>query len=188
MQLHTLDCIGSVPQNDHTERFEDLAMPLFRSLYNFAHWMSRDRAQAEDLVQDTYLRALKGFSSYQAGTNFRAWIFRILRNRFLTMHAQVSRAQHVSIEEEGYEGHVPTTVHTPESILMDQITHEQIRAALDRLPPDYREVILLCDVEEMRYQEIAQALEIPVGTVMSRISRGRRMLFDRLHHLRHVNA
>lgn len=162
--------------NDQRESFEELAMPLFRSLYNFAHWMTHDRAQAEDLVQDTYVRALRGFKSFQPGTNFRAWIFRILRNRFLSLHAQSQAAPQVSFEEEGNEHLVPTTLQTPESIAMDQVTHQQIRAALDRLPADFREVILLCDVEEMKYQEIAQLLEIPVGTVMSRISRARKMM------------
>jgi RNA polymerase sigma-70 factor (ECF subfamily) len=162
--------------NDQRASFEELAMPLFRSLFNFAHWMTRDRHQAEDLVQDTYVRALKGFNSYTPGTNFRAWLFRILRNRFLTMQTQARPAQYVSYDDEVHEEYLPVTVHTPETILMDQVTHQHIRAALDRLPPDFREVILLCDVEEMKYQEIAHLLEIPVGTVMSRIARGRKLL------------
>lgn len=161
---------------NQAESFEALAMPLFRSLYNFAHWMTRDRQQAEDLVQDTYVRALKGFKSYQSGTNFRAWIFRILRNRFLSLKTQSRTAEHLSFDEEENEQLMPATMQTPESLLMDQITHQQIRTALDRLPAGFREVILLCDVEEMKYQEIAQLLDVPVGTVMSRISRARKLM------------
>src|SRR4051812_40538113 len=149
-------------------------MPLFQSLFNFASWLTHDKHQAEDLVQETYLRAWKGFATFRPGTNFRAWIFRILRNLFLT--SRTGLRVHVSIEEEGEEELVPPTQETPESIFMSASTHEDIRTALAQLPVFYREVILLCDVEEMKYQEIAELLNVPVGTVMSRISRGRRLM------------
>lgn len=161
---------------EHAEVFEELAVPLFRQLYNLAHWLARDQQEAEDLVQETYARALKGFSSYQAGTNFRAWIFRILRNTFLTSRTGLKAAPHVSIDEESEETLLPPRQETPETILMTASTHQHIQAALERLPIPYREVILLCDVEEMKYQEIAELIGVPVGTVMSRISRARRLL------------
>jgi RNA polymerase sigma-70 factor (ECF subfamily) len=157
-----------------TAEFEELAMPLFQSLFNFASWLTHDKHQAEDLVQETYLRAWKGFATFRPGTNFRAWIFRILRNLFLT--SRTGLLVHVSIEEEGEEQLLPPTQETPESIFMSASTHEDIRTALAQLPVFYREVILLCDVEEMKYQEIAELLNVPVGTVMSRISRGRRLM------------
>lgn len=159
-----------------TELFEELAMPLFRPLFNFARWLARDQQEAEDLVQETYVRALKGFASFQPGTNFRAWIFRILRNTFLTSRTGTKSAPHISVDEEEGEALLPAEKETPESILLSSGARECIQAALERLPVAYREVILLCDVEEMKYQEIAELVGIPVGTVMSRISRGRKLL------------
>jgi len=156
--------------------FEVLAMPLLGRLYNFARWLSRDDAEAEDLVQETYARALKGFGSFQPGTNFAAWMFRILRNAFLTARSGASKRQHISIQEEGEEAVLPSTQETPESLLISARTQQQIQAALERLPEVYREVVLLCDVEEMSYREIAELLQVPIGTVMSRIARARRAL------------
>jgi RNA polymerase sigma-70 factor (ECF subfamily) len=161
---------------EHAELFEELAVPLFRPLFNFAHWLARDQHEAEDLVQETYARALKGFSSYQAGTNFRAWIFRILRNTFLASRTGLKAAPHISIDEETEETLLPSTEETPETILMTASTRQHIQAALERLPVVYREVVLLCDVEEMKYPEIAELMGIPIGTVMSRIARARKIL------------
>src|SRR5262249_36185170 len=151
--------------------FADLALPLLRPLYNFAHWLSRDPHEAEDLVQEAYARALKGFSGFRPGTNFRAWMFRILRNVFLTSRG--GKMTQVAIEDEDQPFADPRT---PENVLMNTRTQQQIQHALERLPAEFREVILLCDVEEMKYREIAELLDIPVGTVMSRLSRARRLL------------
>jgi len=163
-----------VPTGDREVSFEELATPLFRPLYNFARWLTRDTHEAEDLVQETYAKALKGFSGFQPGTNFRAWMFRILRNTFLSSRS--SSLIHVSVDEEGGDEILPPDPHTPESILMNSGLHERIQAAIERLPLAYREVLLLCDVEEMRYQEIATLVGVPVGTVMSRISRARKLM------------
>jgi RNA polymerase sigma-70 factor (ECF subfamily) len=153
-----------------------MALPLLRPLYNFAHWLTRDHHEAEDLVQDAYMRALKGFSSFQPGTNFKAWMFRIVRNAFLTSRTK-SQIMQVPIEDEdGEEIDMPAVMETPESVLLGTRTRQQIQVALERLPVNFKEVILLCDVEEMKYQEIADLLEIPLGTVMSRIARGRKLL------------
>ena len=146
-------------------------MPLFSQLYNFACWLAEDRAAAEDLVQETYLKACKGFASYQQGTNFRAWIYRILRNTFLTSQAGLSAM--ASLDDEDERPLEPETTDTPESILLASREQEKIQAALEALPVHYREIILLSDLEEMSYQEISQALGIPMGTVMSRLSRAR---------------
>ena len=156
--------------------FAELVMPLLRRLYNFARWLSRDNDEAEDLVQETCARALRGFGSFRPGTDFNAWMFRILRNTFLTSRTGGKAAQHISIDEEGEEGLLPPTADTPESILITASTQQQIQAALERLPVIYREVILLCDVEEMRYRDIAELLDLPIGTVMSRVARARRSL------------
>ena len=154
--------------------FEELAMPLFSQLYNFACWLAGDRAAAEDLVQETYLKACKGFSTFQQGTNFRAWIYRILRNTFLTTRAGLTAM--ASLDNDDEAPLEPETAETPESILLARDAQEKIRAALEELPVHHREIILLCDIEEMSYQEISQALSIPIGTVMSRLSRARRAM------------
>ncbi len=150
-------------------------MPLFDSLYNFAGWLSGSREEAEDLVQETYLKALKGFSSFEPGTNFRAWIFRILRNAFLTSRTGLEATRTVPLEVEG-TAEEPAMTETPESILLGNVSSDALQAALGQLPVMFREVVLLCDVEEMSYQEIAETVAIPVGTVMSRLYRGRRAL------------
>lgn len=162
-------------RHDEREVFAGLALPLLRPLYNFARWMARDPQDAEDLVQETCARALKAFASFQPGTDFRAWMFRILRNAFLSTR-KGAQVYHVSVEEEGEDELLPPAPETPESLLLASDTRQRIQAALDRLPSAYREVILLCDVEEMRYREIAELLEVPVGTVMSRVARARKLL------------
>src|ERR1700719_2363569 len=125
--------------------FEELAMPLFDQLYNFAHWLTQNREEAEDLVQETFVKALRGFSSFQQGTNFRAWIYRIVRNTFLTTQAGLKAMSSFDSEEEGVPE--PETRETPESILLAMHEQEIIRGALEALPMHYREIILLCDLE-----------------------------------------
>jgi RNA polymerase sigma-70 factor, ECF subfamily len=161
------------PQGDFGS-FEDLAMPLFARLYNFACWLAQDASAAEDLVQETYMKALRGFSSFQQGTNFRAWMYRIVRNSFLTSKSGLRAAAAMQLDEQGVEE--PATEITPETILLARMETESIRKALEDLPVSFREIILLCDLEEMSYQEIGQALGIPIGTVMSRLSRARKAM------------
>jgi RNA polymerase sigma-70 factor (ECF subfamily) len=155
-------------------------MPLFASLYNFAFWLAQDQAAAEDLVQETYMKALKGFSSFEQGTNFRAWIYRILRNTFMTSQAGLKASALVPLDgddDRPVEAGTETGTHvTPESLLLARIEQQQIQQALEQLPVAFREIILLCDVEEMSYHEIGLALGIPIGTVMSRVSRARRAM------------
>jgi RNA polymerase sigma-70 factor (ECF subfamily) len=161
-----------------SESFEDLALPLFDRLYNFAHWLTQNREEAEDLVQETYAKALKGFSSYQQGTNFRAWMYRILRNSFLNSRAGLKAMPIGEEGNEASESSLPVTPHTPETILLGRLDQELVHKALDELPVIYREVLLLCEFEEMSYQEISAALGVPIGTVMSRLSRARSALRD----------
>jgi RNA polymerase sigma-70 factor (ECF subfamily) len=155
-------------------------MPLFASLYNFAFWLAQDQAAAEDLVQETYMKALKGFSSFEQGTNFRAWMYRILRNTFMTTQAGLKASAFVSLD--GDDGRPPEsetameTAETPESLLLARVEQQQIQQALEQLPVAYREIILLCDMEEMSYHEIGLALGIPIGTVMSRVFRAHRAM------------
>lgn len=158
------------------ESFEQLAMPHFERLYNFACWLTHDRQEAEDLVQETYAKALQGFSSFQAGTNFRAWIYKILRNAFLTSRTGLKATATVPLDLEGEDEVLPTVKETPESILLHRSDGQIVQQALGQLPVAYREVLLLCEVEEMSYQEISATLAIPMGTVMSRLSRARQAL------------
>ena len=160
--------------------FEELAMPLFGPLYNFAHWLTQDRDEAEDLVQETFAKALRGFSSFQVGTNFRAWMFRILRNTFLTSRTGLKATATVPLETEEGAPELAIENETPETILMDRLSDEILQNAVDELPVHFREVLLLCEVEEMSYQEIAETLTIPIGTVMSRLSRARKLLRESL--------
>ncbi|MBZ5683851.1 MAG: sigma-70 family RNA polymerase sigma factor [Acidobacteriia bacterium] len=152
--------------------FEELALPLFEQLYNFAHWLAQDAAEAEDLVQETYVKALRGFSGFQLGTNFRAWMFRILRNTFLTSRTGLKSTV---VSDEEIET-IPSAAPNPETVLIERANREMVRQGLTELPVPFREILLLCEVEEMSYEEIAQVLTIPVGTVMSRLFRARRAL------------
>ncbi len=165
---------GRAPQSGG---FEELAMPLFDQLYNFAHWLTQDREEAEDLVQETYAKALKGFSSFQLGTNFRAWMYRILRNTFLTSRTGLKATSTVSLDSDDEDGpELAVESETPETILMERSNVQLMQSAIDELPVHFREILLLCDVEEMSYQEIAETLSVPMGTVMSRLSRARKTL------------
>jgi RNA polymerase sigma-70 factor (ECF subfamily) len=157
-----------------TESFEALAMPMLTSLYNFAHWLTHSQEEAEDLVQETYLKALKGFASFQQGTNFRSWIYRILRNTFLTSRSGLSVKMTVPLDHE--EDAIGRTADTPEAMLLARADQQMVQSALERLPVPFREVIVLCDIEEMSYQEIAEIAGIPIGTVMSRLSRARKSM------------
>ncbi|WP_109487219.1 sigma-70 family RNA polymerase sigma factor [Occallatibacter savannae] len=156
--------------------FEQLAMPLFDQLYNHACWLTGDRADAEDLVQETYAKALKGFGSFAEGTNLRAWMFRILRNAFLNSRSGLKqKTSYLEDEETGLDEAVAHEV-TPEALLLATESQEAVFRALEKLPVAHREIILLCDVDEMSYREIAQVLDVPAGTVMSRLARARRNL------------
>ena len=159
--------------------FEDLAMPLLDSAYNFAYWLVQNQADAEDLVQETYLKAFRSFASFQPGTNFRAWIFQILKNTFLSVRARTQRRKVVTLSWDEI-AELPASSASVDSILFEQSRLDAIRAAIDQLPVMFREVVLLCDVEEASYREIAEILSIPIGTVMSRLARARKAVRESL--------
>jgi RNA polymerase sigma factor (sigma-70 family) len=160
--------------------FEELALPLFDSLYNFARWLVHNQYDAEDLVQETYLKALRSFTSFQPGTNFRAWIFQILRNTFLSTGSRLERRMTVEIDSEEDFFVLPATSPTPESLLIERSSIDTVRCAIEQLPVIFREVLLLCDVEDASYREIADILSIPIGTVMSRLARARKLVHESL--------
>jgi RNA polymerase sigma-70 factor, ECF subfamily len=128
--------------------FEHLAMPHFERLYNFACWLTHDRQEAEDVVRETYVKALKGFSSFEPGTNFRAWIYKILRNAFLNSRTGLRAMATVQFDLEDEEEVLPAVRDTPESILLQRSDGQLVQQALEQLPVAYREVLLLCEVED----------------------------------------
>jgi RNA polymerase sigma factor (sigma-70 family) len=154
--------------------FDELAMPLFDSLYNFARWLVHGSNDAEDLVQETYLKGLRSFASFRPGTNFRAWMFQILRNTFLSSCTKLETRMTVPMDSEEDSPALPATSGTPESLLIERSSTEAVQCAIEQLPVIFREVILLCDVEDASYWEIAEILSIPIGTVMSRLARARK--------------
>lgn len=159
--------------------FERLAVPLLDGLFNFACWLSGDPDEARDLVQETFVKSLKGFPSFREGTNFRAWMFRILRNTFLTSRTGLERRNTQQEDEDGFEESY-VTGETPEIALIRRADAELVQAAITQLSPAFQEVVLLADLEEMKYQEVADALDIPIGTVMSRLARARRQIRDHI--------
>jgi RNA polymerase sigma factor (sigma-70 family) len=171
---------SSSRDNPQLAGFEELAMPLFDSLYNFACWLVHNESNAEDLVQETYLKALRGFASFQPGTNFRAWMFRILRNTFLSSRTTLDRRLTVGIDSEDDVPVLPAISTTPESLLFEHSQQNAVRNAIERLPVSFREVLLLCDVEDASYREVSKILSIPIGTVMSRLARARKAIRESL--------
>jgi len=162
---------------DAARDFETLALPLAPSLYNVAFWLTRQQTDAEDLVQETFFKALRGFSSFQPETNFKAWIFRILRNTYLTSRTGLAATRTVPLaDHEDAPLDAAIDWDTPEGRMIGLSNQAQVRSAMETLPPHLVEILLLCDVEEMKYKEIALVLDIPIGTVMSRVARARTAL------------
>jgi RNA polymerase sigma-70 factor (ECF subfamily) len=177
---------GKAADLKHASSFETDALASVDSLYRTALRLTRQPADAEDLVQETYLKAFRSADRFEPGTNLRAWLFTILhnaaRNRARDRARNTVTADSEAVERA--EGSLVTSGETPESLLLRETLAPELQAAIDGLPDAFRQALWLRDVEEFSYAEIAAMLAIPVGTVMSRISRGRRLLFDRLHHLR----
>jgi RNA polymerase sigma-70 factor (ECF subfamily) len=177
---------------DRTDRhdpaeFEREAMPYLDSLYNTAYRLARNAQDAEDLVQETYLRAYRSFDRFTPGTNLKAWLFRILKNAFINEYRKrraAPREEDFAGIEESFESRVDTDratpIPNPEEEALARSLDEGVQGALDALPPDYRIAIVLADLEGFSYKEIAEILEIPIGTVMSRLYRGRKLLEQQL--------
>ncbi|MGE3955803.1 MAG: sigma-70 family RNA polymerase sigma factor [Vicinamibacterales bacterium] len=180
--------------SDARASFEADALEYVDSLYRTALRLTRVPADADDLVQDTYLKAFRAADSFEPGTNLRAWLFTILHNTARNRARDRSRdAVTVDSDVVDQAADAPRPglsagAEDPETLLIRNTLTPDLQAAVDELPDAFREAVWLRDVEEFSYAEIAQMLGIPAGTVMSRISRGRRMLFGRLQHLRPVNA
>lgn len=172
--------------------FAEQAMPFMDKLYAAAMRMTRNPADAEDLVQETYLRAYRGFGGFKEGTNLKAWLYRILSNTFINIYRakqrRVEEAQLDDVEEYslyrrigGLESEMASR--TPEAEILDAMPEEVVKAALEDLPEQFRLAVLLADVEGFSYKEISEITEVPVGTVMSRLHRGRKRLQSSLYEL-----
>ncbi len=172
--------------------FAELAMPFMSGLYAAAMRMTRNPSDAEDLVQETYLRAYRGFEGFKEGTNLKAWLYRILTNTFINMYrAKKRRPQQETLDDVedfylyrrigGLEA--VDAEKTPENEVLDSIPDASIKAALEDLPEQFRMAVMLADVEGFSYKEIAEIMEVPIGTVMSRLHRGRKQLQRRLWDL-----
>jgi len=158
---------------DRWRAFEAEAMPHVDRLFRHAMWLERNRSEAEDLVQETLVQALQSFARFTPGTNCRAWLLTILqhvRSNRWRKQGRLAIDAGVDIEERGPN----TAVFVPP--IPERVTDEDMLTALNRIPSHYQQVILLCDVEDLTYKEIAAALDIPIGTVMSRLHRGREAL------------
>jgi RNA polymerase sigma-70 factor (ECF subfamily) len=163
-------------------RFERDALPLLPSLYPAALRLTRNPTDAEDLVQEVYLRAYRGFGGFEEGTNLRAWMYRILTNTFINSYRKKAR-EPITVQDDEIEdwylynrlGESGVEV-SAESEVLDKIPDEDVQGALEALPEGFRMAVLLADVEGFSYKEIAEILDVPIGTVMSRLHRGRRAL------------
>ncbi|MDQ4005252.1 MAG: sigma-70 family RNA polymerase sigma factor [Actinomycetota bacterium] len=180
------DQVTATEQQRLDERFEREALPLMPELYGAAVRLTRNPSDAEDLLQDAYLRAYRAFSSFKEGTNLRAWLYRILTNAYINTYRKRQREpQTISTDEapEWYlyeqlseDGREPSA----EAEVLESLPDEEVQDALASLPEQFRLAVLLADVEGFSYKEIAEILDIPIGTVMSRLHRGRRALEKRL--------
>jgi RNA polymerase sigma-70 factor (ECF subfamily) len=169
---------GATPPRDG---FEDEALSYVDSLYGTAMRLTRNTADAEDLVQDTYLKAFRASGQFQRGTNLKAWLFTILHNTFRNRRRDAGRNP-IEVDSEAVElamDHASLD-QSPEALLSRATLDADLQAALDALPEAFRQAVWLRDVEEFSYAEIARMVGVPIGTVMSRISRGRRLLYERL--------
>ena len=171
----------SADDRDQTDGFSREALSYVDSLYGTALRLTRRQADAEDLVQDTYLKAFRASSQFQRGTNLKAWLFTILHNTYRNMRRHDVRSP-VDVDSETVEqaADLQTGGDTPEQLLTRGTLDTDLQAALDAMPDAFRQAVWLRDVEEFSYAEIARIVGVPIGTVMSRISRGRRMLYEQL--------
>lgn len=185
----------SASRDGHDEdEFSATALDFLDSLYGAALRLTRNADRAQDLVQDTYLKAIRSRGRFTPGTNLKAWLYTILHNTWRNRQRDGARSkvdfdsEAVELAAEGAGLGTVGQVDSPETLLMRATLDANLQAALDGLPDSYREVVWLRDVDELSYQEIATVVAVPIGTVMSRLSRGRKQLFQRLSMQRERNG
>ncbi len=161
------------------ELFERIVLPYLDSAYNLARWLTRNEHDAEDIVQEAFLRALRSFDTFTMGRDARAWLLTIVRNCCRTWHRR-NHSHETTTEWDVDSQPAASTWSDPEAMLLKHADSELIRQAMEQLPFEYQEILILRELEELSYKEIAQVIEIPLGTVMSRIARARKELYIRL--------
>jgi RNA polymerase sigma-70 factor (ECF subfamily) len=173
-------------------RFSELAMEYMPALYSAALRMTRNAADAEDLVQETYLKAYRAFGTFTEGTNLKAWLYRILTNTYINSYRAAKRRPEVTDVEDVEDLYLFHRLSSGDGLgrsaedeALDSFTDDEVKAALESLPDAFRMAVLLADVEGFSYKEIAEITDVPIGTVMSRIHRGRRALQKALLGLAH---
>jgi RNA polymerase sigma-70 factor (ECF subfamily) len=169
---------GTQVGREERELFEKVILPHLNSAYNLARWLTRNEQDAEDIVQDSFVRALRSFDTFRPTEDGRAWLLAIVRNCCRTWHQRSRVAQAVELDVDSQPALAAWS--DPEALLRNAGDSEQLHAAIGELPLEYREVLILRELEELSYKEIAQIVEVPLGTVMSRLSRARRELYARL--------
>lgn len=177
-------------QDDQTRgEFEELALQHLDAMYSAALRLTKNERDAEDLVQDTYLRAYRFFDKFERGTNIKAWLFKILTNTFINRYrrrvkerAVVEGSERDTVHERFISRDATDYAANPEQYFFDRLVSDDILGAVDQLPLDFRLVVVLADLQEFSYKEIAEILGCPVGTVMSRLYRGRKLLQKMLKH------
>jgi RNA polymerase sigma-70 factor, ECF subfamily len=173
-------------QPELTSRFERDALPLLNGLYSAAYRLTRNAADAEDLVQETFLRAYRGFAQFKEGTNLKAWLYRILTNTFINIYRKRQREPQTISEDEVEDWYLYSKMigegmePSAETSVIESLPDEEVQEALSSLPEQFRIAVLLADVEGFSYKEIADITDVPIGTVMSRLHRGRKALEKRL--------
>jgi len=173
------------PEGAKVRRFEEVALPHLDAAYNLARWITRHPQDAEDMVQEAYLRAFKFLDSFR-GEDGRAWLLTIVRNTCYTwLQQKLGQALDTSFDEEshGLDGHGSATAldqsdNNPEAIMLQEANRQWIHQALERLPLEFREILVLRELEDLSYKEIAAIADIPLGTVMSRLARGCKLLLE----------
>ena len=166
-----------------SKQFEAVALAHIDSVYRFALYMSKNKSNAEDLVQDTYLKAYRFFDKFEAGTNCKAWLLTILRNTFInTIYRDSGHPQTIYLPEMEEHGRELLADSDTEGEVFKNLLDDDITAAINILPAEYKTAILLADIEGLSYKEIADIMDCPIGTVMSRLHRGRRLLRERLYN------
>lgn len=171
----------NVERNSKHESFNKEMVPFMDMMYGYAVYLTGNREEASDLLQETFLKAFRFFDKFEPGTNAKAWLYRIMRNTYINEYRRIKRAPDLVEYDEQISSYqmLPSPTQRPDEI-EGEIFEDEIAVAISSLPEKFKSVIVLRDVEDLPYEEIAEALSIPIGTVRSRLHRARAILFDRL--------